>query len=120
MSAYQRRKGSRLENELAAKLTDDLGRVVKRKLGQARDSGDDIQVGKFRIESKARKAFSIWPFMQQCEAACQPGDIPVVALRADGKPWLIVMRYEDAVPLIRGELQPITTETHYPAKEDER
>lgn len=105
MSRSQRRKGAERENELAAKLSADLGLVVKRKLGQARDSGDDIQVQKFRIESKARKAFSVWAFMDQCQAACGEGDVPVVALRANGRPWLVLMRYEDAVPMIRGELK---------------
>lgn len=105
MSARERRKGAATERELATKLSDDLGRIVQRKLGQARDSGDDIQVGHFRIESKARKAFSVWAFMDQCQAACGEGDIPVVALRANGRPWLVLMRYEDVVPMIRGELK---------------
>jgi hypothetical protein len=105
VSRSERQKGARTENELAAKLSKDLGRVVKRKLGQARDSGDDIQVEQFRIESKARKAFSVWGFMDQCQAACGPGDVPVVALRANGRPWLVLMRYEDAIPMIRGELK---------------
>ena len=37
-----RNKGARGENELAGILTDELGFVVKRKLGQARDGADDI------------------------------------------------------------------------------
>lgn len=104
MGLMQRRKGARTENELAALLSDALGWVVKRKLGQARDSGDDIQVGKFRIESKARKRHAVYEFMAQVERACERGDVPVVALRADGKGWLVVLRLEDALPLMRGEL----------------
>ena len=43
-----RNKGARGENELAAMLTDHLGFIVKRKLGQARDGADDIEIGKYR------------------------------------------------------------------------
>jgi hypothetical protein len=42
--------------------------------------------------------------MEQIEAACGAGDIPVVAMRGDGKQWLLMMRLEDAIPLIRNEL----------------
>lgn len=104
MSAHQRRKGAAGERELAAILTDTLGWSVTRKLGQARDGGDDIQTGKFRWEVKRRKAIAVYEFMEQIEAACQAGDVPVVAMRADGKGWLVLMRLDDALPLIQGEL----------------
>jgi hypothetical protein len=42
--------------------------------------------------------------MDQITAACGPGDVPVVAMRGDGKGWLVMMKLEDAMPLIRGEL----------------
>ena len=54
-----RNKGAAAERELAALLTNELGFVVKRKLGQARDSGDDVQVGRFRIESKRTETVSV-------------------------------------------------------------
>ena len=38
----RRNKGATGERELAAILTDEMGFVVKRKLGQARDGGHDI------------------------------------------------------------------------------
>jgi Holliday junction resolvase len=104
VSASQRRKGAAGERELAGILTEQLGWVVSRKLGQARDGGDDIQTGKFRWECKRRAKLSVYEFMDQIQAACRPGDIPVVAMRADGKDWLVMMRLEDAVPLIRNEL----------------
>lgn len=104
MGRSQRRKGAERERELAAKLSEDFGRVVRRNIGQARDGGDDITTLPFRWEAKARKAFSVWEFMDQCAAACQAGERPIVALRADGRPWLVLMRYEDAVPMLRGEI----------------
>ncbi len=104
MSASQRRKGAAGERELAQLLSEQLGWVVTRKLGQARDGGDDIQTGKFRWECKRRKSIAVYEFMDQITAACGPGDVPVVAMRADGKGWLVMLKLEDALPLIRGEL----------------
>jgi hypothetical protein len=104
MSKSQRQKGAAGERELAGILTEQLGWVVRRRLGQARDGGDDIQTGKFRWECKRRAKLSVYEFMDQITAACGPGDVPVVAMRGDGKGWLVMMKLEDAMPLIRGEL----------------
>lgn len=71
MSANQRRKGSTFEREIASYLADRLGRAVRRKLGQARDGDDDIQVGRFRIECKRRAALSVYPWLEQCAAAAR-------------------------------------------------
>lgn len=99
-----RNKGAAAERELAAILSDELGFVVKRKLGQARDSGDDIQVGKFRIEAKRRETLALPAWCRQIEEHCGLGEVPVVAYRQNGQPWRIVMKLEDFLPLMRGEL----------------
>lgn len=99
-----RNKGAAAERELAAILSDELGFVVKRKLGQARDSGDDIQVGKFRIEAKRRETLALPAWCRQIEEHCQSGEVPIVAYRQNGQPWRIVMKLEDFLPLLRGEL----------------
>lgn len=104
MSASQRRKGAAGERELAAMLSEELGWVVSRNLGQARDGGDDLTIGKFRVEVKRRKRISVYEFVEQVEATCGPSDVPIVAMRGDGKKWLVLMRLEDALPLIRNEL----------------
>jgi Holliday junction resolvase len=104
MGRSERRKGAEAERELAQILSDELGFVVKRKLGQARDSGDDIQVGKFRIEAKRRETLALPAWCRQIEAHCQPGEVPIVAYRTNGQPWRIVMKLEDFLPLMRGEL----------------
>lgn len=97
-------KGAAAERELAAILSDELGVVVKRKLGQAREGGDDMQVDKFRIEAKRHEKLALPAWCRQIEAACQPGDVPIVAYRQNGQPWRIVMKLEDFLPLMRGEL----------------
>lgn len=120
MSASQRRKGANGENELARILSDYFGRVVKRTLGQARDGGHDIETPPFRWEVKRRKAIAVYDFIEQAAQACQDGATPVVAMRADGKGWLVLMRLDDALPLIGGELTPVGTyTTEVSAKETE-
>ena len=104
MGKSQRDKGARVERLVTADLSNDLGFVVKRELGQAREGGIDVKIGKFRGEIKARKAFSIQKFMDQCQAACEPGEIGIVFLRGDGKETLVLTLYRDYIPLMRGEL----------------
>lgn len=105
MGKMQRAKGARVEREIAALLTEELGVVVKRKLGAARDGGDDIVIGKkYSVEVKARKAFSVSAFLRQAESNCGTMT-PVVVLREDGdREPMALLRLRDLLPLIRGEL----------------
>ena len=106
MSAYERRKGASFEREISAYLSERLGFVVKRKLGQARDAGDDIQVGRFRIECKRRTRIAAYEWLDQCAAASNGAqDIPIVIARADGEDAIAIIRLADLVPLIAGELE---------------
>ena len=98
-------KGATGERELAALLTDALGFVVQRKLGQARDGGDDIQVGKYRIEVKRREALRLDDWCKQVEDAAQPGDVPVVAYRRNGQPWRVVVPLEWFMQQVRETLE---------------
>lgn len=104
MSASQRRKGAQGERELADFLSSVLGRAVKRKLGQARDGGDDIQIEKFRIEVKRRRGIACEEWLEQAENSCKPGDLPIVMMRADGGEWMALMRLSDFLPMLSGEL----------------
>lgn len=101
MSARERRKGSRGENELAAIFSDHIG-PTKRQLGQARDSGTDIHRGKWRIEVKRRKRIALlYEALQQAELV---DSYPAVAIRADGKDWLVCVRLMDFIRCAREEL----------------
>lgn len=105
MGKSQRDKGANFERALASMLTDELGIVVKRNLGQARDSGDDITVGHWRIEAKRRARIGlIYEAMEQCLASCGDGDLPCVVVRADGKAPLFIFRQAEAVQAIRDRL----------------
>jgi len=115
MSKSQRTKGAGGERELCGILSDALGQVVKRKLGQARDSGHDIDLPPFRIECKRRAKIAVHKWMDQaqfpnddsCAAGwteLPAGVMPVVAMRADGEEWLVVMRLDDWIKLAREEI----------------
>ena len=99
-----RDKGARGERELAEMLSNELGTMVKRKLGQARDGGDDIQVGRFRIEVKRRETLAVEQWAKQVEAAAEPGDVPVVAFRRNGEPWRAVVPMAWLIAAMREEL----------------
>jgi Holliday junction resolvase len=96
-----RNKGAAGERELAAILTDRLGFVVQRKLGQARDGGDDIQIGKYRIEVKRRERVQIDQWSEQVEQAAQAADVPVVIYRRNGQPWRVVVPLEWFIEQVR-------------------
>jgi Holliday junction resolvase len=104
MSKSQRTKGAAAEREVAKILQDALGVEVKRKLGQARDSGDDIQVGRYRLEVKRQETLRMQEWCEQVEAACGPQDVPVVVYRRSGQPWRVVLLLDDLIPMMRGDL----------------
>lgn len=111
----KRQKGANGERELATLLSNELGFEVKRQLGQARDGGHDIQVGRFVIEVKRQERLAIESWCQQVELACttvskldQDGDlgdpVPVVVYRRNGQPWRAVVPLGFLVKGIREDL----------------
>jgi hypothetical protein len=86
-------------------LTAALGKKVQRNIGQARDGGNDITVGTFRIECKRRKklgTFEMW--MQQAEDSCSLGDTPALVMRSDGGESFISFKLEDFLREFGAEL----------------
>lgn len=105
MGKLQRSRGAATEREIAAHLSAQLNIEVKRKLGQARDSGEDISVPPFRIEVKRRRKIATLDFMRQCETGSAAGEIPVVIMRVDGDMRPVVMlRLDEFIPLMRVRL----------------
>jgi len=103
MSKSQRTKGAGGEREVCAFLRDSLGIDVRRKLGQARDGGHDIDLPGFNVEVKRRKRIAgLYDWMDQCGGWIHSK--PVVMLRADGREWLVVMKLPDWVELAREEI----------------
>jgi hypothetical protein len=98
----RRQKGANGERELAAILSDQLGFEVKRKLGQARDGGHDLEIGRFYIEVKRQERLSIEDWCRQVELSVAmhseidsegptSSAVPVVIYRRSGQPWRCVV-----------------------------
>lgn len=96
-----RNKGANGERELAAILSEELGFVVKRKLGQAREGGDDIQILDWKIEVKRRETLAIMQWVRQIESCLQENQKPIVAFRQNKEEWRVVLRLSDFIPLLR-------------------
>lgn len=101
MGKAQRTKGATFEREVCAALRDRLGIDVTRNIGQARDGGNDIDVGPWVIECKRRKRLvTLRQWMDQAKAAIpavlrrRPNGglipVPVVVLRDDGGDPLVL------------------------------
>ena len=105
MGKRQRERGAETEREVANYLAAVIGVEVKRKLGQARDSGEDISLPPFRMEVKRRKRLAVMDFMRQCEKGSLPEEIPLVVMRVDSdtKP-LVMLRLENLLPFLRAEV----------------
>lgn len=106
MGAAERRRGADAERELAQILRDGLvDDTIRRNLGAARNGGDDITVGRYRIEAKNCKTISMPAWLRQAAAQCdRPGDVPVVAFRQKGGQWYATIEIEHFVSLIREEV----------------
>jgi hypothetical protein len=105
MTAAHRRKGILYENELCHRFRDEFGFPVRRLLSASRDGGCDIEIGKFILEAKRRSEIAQYEWYSQAKlAAKQPGQVPVVIMRADGEESLVVLSLDDFIPLMRGEL----------------
>jgi len=107
------RKGKVYEREVCAEIGERLGIEVERKLGQERDSGNDVDLelatgGNLRMECKRRALIgNVREWLEQAELGCEKelGDIPCIVMRADG--WgssLVVIELADFLGLIEQEL----------------
>ena len=99
-----RNKGASAERELAAMLSDELGYPIKRKLGQAREGGDDIQVENYRLEVKRREKLAVESWCKQVEEVAEPGEWPVVVFRRSGQKWRAVVPIELLIKAMREKL----------------
>ena len=97
-----RQRGQEGEREICALLSAEFGFVVRRRLGQERDSGHDVSLPGFTVECKRRKRIAgLYEWIAQADVAKCP---PVVLARADGREWLVVMRLSDWCRLAREEI----------------
>lgn len=96
MGKSQRNKGATYEREVASKLSAALGTDVKRRIGQSRDGGHDLDgTGRLVVECKRRKTLTtVESWMKQAEAAAEivDGGLPIVIAREDNGTDLVIMR----------------------------
>jgi hypothetical protein len=97
-----RNKGAGAEREFAALVSAALGVEVKRKLGQAREGGDDLQLGKYRFEIKRHETLAIMAWVRQIEACVEDWEVPVVAFRQSQQEWRCVIKLTDLLALLKG------------------
>jgi hypothetical protein len=112
MGALSRRKGARYEIEVCEDIWTQLSLRVRRRLGQERDSGHDIELptvrsGVWRLECKRRARIGgIREWLDQARAGMKDKDCAAVVMRADGWPGsLVVLDLEDFLRLIAEELE---------------
>jgi N-dimethylarginine dimethylaminohydrolase len=106
MAKISRTRGATYEREVANEIFDMLGIRIKRNLKQYQQSEEgDLILGQFLIECKRRKKIAVHEFMEQADKACEPGQTPVVIMRADGKKSLAMMHLPDLLKLLGSELE---------------
>lgn len=109
MSKSQRTKGAAYERELARAFSDALGEEYKRNIAQARDGGNDLDVGPLVVEAKRRKTLTtIRQWLNQAKAAVfrkgRAGYVPVVVCREDNGESLVIIRLADFLSLAKDEI----------------
>ena len=105
VSKSQRAKGQRGENEAAKKLTELLGTIVQRNLGQERDGGHDITIGStagdIEMEVKRQERASLHTWLNQAEENAGSGSLLAVMWRPSRREWVVCMPLEDWAALVR-------------------
>jgi hypothetical protein len=95
--AKSRRKGSRAELEFCALASEALGDTFKRKLGQARDGGGDVDIGRFLVEVKAHAKLSERTWWKQAVASAKAaGKVPALAYKLARKGWVVAVPHPAA------------------------
>jgi len=125
MGKSQRNKGAGFEREVCDVFTAALGldaeNKIKRNIGQARDGGNDIDIGPLVVECKRRKTLgTVYGWLQQAIDSLQgrarqksksTGDysfhamLPVVVAREDNGVPIVIMRLNDFLQITVDELR---------------
>jgi Holliday junction resolvase len=101
MSARERDKGLRAENEVVAILRQHGWHGAARNLLQARSGGADVLgTSPLCVEVKRTERSDPWAWWAQVTAAAKPGEIPCVAFRRSGAEWLALTSFEELLILL--------------------
>lgn len=98
MSKMQRSKGAAAEREIAHLLSDELGSLVQRKLGAARNGGSDIEIPGWSIEIKRTEQW-LSEFWDQAERQAKAeGNRPALIWRKSRAAWMVWVDLFDLAP----------------------
>lgn len=98
MSKSQREKGAAAEREVAH-LLEKFGITARR--GQVFNGEPDIVTDlPFHLEVKRQETTKIHEWFRQSEAAAG-GKIPVVVHRRNREPWMVTLRFEDFLEVLK-------------------
>ena len=99
-------RGAAFEREVAEMFRDRLGVQAKRRLGQAREGGHDIDLPsllRLVTEAKRTKTGQLrlpW-LIQATEAMTHESQIPLVVTRGDGADPVAIMWFEDLLTILK-------------------
>lgn len=102
MAINSRRKGAVAERELAHEL-QKFGFEARRGCQFCGRNGDADVVGipGVHIECKRVQQLNIHDAMRQSVRDARPGELPIVAHRKNYEHWLVTMRLEDFIGLLK-------------------
>ena len=97
-----RQKGARGERELA-ELLRSYGYEARRgqQYSGANGDADVTGVDGFHIECKRVEQLNIYKAMEQSERDARDGEIPIVCHRKDRKGWLVTIKFDDFMGVIK-------------------
>ena len=97
-----RQKGARGERELA-ELLRSYGYEARRgqQYSGANGDADVTGVDGFHIECKRVEQLNIYKAMEQSERDAREGEIPIVCHRKDRKGWLVTIKFDDFMGVIK-------------------
>lgn len=98
-----RLRGQRAEREVCDILTRITGEKHCRNLGQARDSGSDVDFGPFLLEVKFQNRLKMPEWLEQADATAKARDmLSALVFRRDGEKWKVVLDFEVFAQIVNG------------------
>ena len=102
MGMKSKSKGKTGERELSKELSRLFGADCHR--GQqycgANGDGDVVGLPGVHVECKRTESFRLWDAINQAVADAKSEDVPMVCHRANGRPWVAVVRLDDLPALV--------------------
>lgn len=107
MGKMQREKGKLGEREIA-QINREAGFETSRRGVQyhgGSDSPDVIGIPGVHLEVKRVEKLHLWESISQSVSDAADGEYPVVAHRANKRPWIAILDYKDFLEIYKGYLK---------------